>query len=175
MVQKIKPFFFPSSLLKAGLEHSVCCKPRALGNEGGWGQTNKIHQPVPRPHTIGYKSCFQSYRISSFLPCHSCQPLPLARRWMTQVWARTWQGDTKPEGLQAGSSKKGHLLKQFVYRQPSRDGDSILLSLANPDKNTYWTRQRSNRTYHSGFITLKHFWEVQVEDMTPLQCLNYVT
>lgn len=110
----------PPPRLKGALEHSVCCKPRAPGSDGGWGQPSKTSSRSQGPTLQARNPAFKATGFLDSCRCHSCQPLPLARRWVTQVWTRTWQGDATPEGLQAGSSKKGHLLKQFVYRQPSR-------------------------------------------------------
>ena len=58
---KNEAFIFPS-LLKAGLDTEFAISPALLG---GQGQPSKI---CNEPHTMGKKRCFQSCRISSFLP-----------------------------------------------------------------------------------------------------------
>lgn len=95
----------------------------------------------------------------------------------SSVSYRTWQEDTKPKGLQAGSSKKGPLQKEFVYRQPSRwRWHSAVTS-----------KFRKKSEYFKGPIALtillqnfeKLFGGGQAKDMTTLlkslQCLHYMT
>lgn len=49
---KNKAFLVPSSLVKAGLEHSICCKPSAGGSDEGQAAQEKM-QHIPRPHAPG--------------------------------------------------------------------------------------------------------------------------
>jgi hypothetical protein len=103
---KKKPFF---SLLLSWSQD--CCmvfasRPIFSGPMQGQEQPNKICN-MTQDLTLWARN--PAFKVTGFLVSghnHSCQPLPLARRWVTQVWTRTWQGNTKPEGLQAESSKK---------------------------------------------------------------------
>lgn len=128
---KNKAFIFPSSLLKSELDAEFAVSPVLPGAPEAQGQPSKICN-VSQDPTLRARNA--SFKVTGFLVschCHGCQPLPLARRWVTQVWAIGLGKRTQNQKASRQEAPKRAPCRKSLSTGSPRDRDGIPLSLAN--------------------------------------------